>query len=71
MVAFFMFLLIWLSPLALAGPVRQAPSSGEKSKLIFKEKYLKTDNHFILVMIIKCVTDSNIKVLYNEIVIFK
>ena len=40
-------------------------SSEKKSKLIFKKNILKTDNHSIQVIIIKCGTDSNIKVLNN------
>ena len=59
--------------IALAGPVRSADKrhlAEKKNKLLFKKK-LKHDNHYLLVMIIKCGTESNIKVLNNEIVIFK
>ena len=49
----------------------QTPSSGEKDSWYLK-KYIKKPTTFsILVMIIKCGTDFNIKDLNKEIVIFK
>ena len=72
MVALFMFVLIWLIPLlltiALASSVRPADKCDLAEKKVswyLKKTIYKTDNHSILVMIIKCGTDGNIKVLNN------
>ena len=74
MVALFMIVLIWLGFVnhrigQSSTSNWQTPSNGERIKLIFKKTILKTDDS-ILVMIIKCGTDSKI-VLSNLIVILK